>query len=450
MKADASRLRPDRSDPARPIETLARAIAGRDRLTIVTGDAGAGKTTLCLALASRFGPRNWGSLVLTPAVTPAALLRTILQDLGGVDPAGHVGPSEPQLATLLEYLRYASGGATVIVDSAHEMPAETLAIPVHAALAASREGVPLQVVLVGSPALDERLSDPALVDALREIDARHERLEPLDEADVKSFMERRWWHAAGGMGALTGAVRTPHLTPEAARAAFEASSGNPGTVAAIADHVWTGGPIPKSGRVEIAAMRVALRELGLAVAAPHVWKPVRAVAGIAAVGVVGIVAVTASRTFRQSSDAARGQNPASAAARVSTAVEREIADPSPLSAAVPPQQADGASTLPTDAAPALQTDAVSAPQASGHVDVTQDFATFRRTTLDKAAPLATAPDVRGMMRLEDDTKAWDAATNYTSHAAVTAFLIELERLTNEARERQLLADGRLLRAGRAQ
>jgi hypothetical protein len=77
----------------------------------------------------------------------------------------------------------------------------------------------------------------------------------------------------------------------------------------------------------------------------------------------------------------------------------------------------------------------------------QSFPAFQSEALERAARLAAEPDVRGLLKLQDEVHSWDSQTSYASHAAVEGLLGHLERLTDEARRRQLEEDRRLILEG---
>src|SRR4029079_6405285 len=54
----------------------------------LTGEVGAGKTTVCRALLEELGPSYRTALILNPMLTSSQLLRTVLKELGLQAPRG--------------------------------------------------------------------------------------------------------------------------------------------------------------------------------------------------------------------------------------------------------------------------------------------------------------------------------------------------------------------------
>jgi hypothetical protein len=84
--------------------------------------------------------------------------------------------------------------------------------------------------------------------------------------------------------------------------------------------------------------------------------------------------------------------------------------------------------------------AVPAPAPS----VDDGFESRRDRLLERAAVMASQPDVRGLMRLQDEVRSWEQDPDSPGREAVEKLLLELDELTNRARERQLGLDRRLL------
>ena len=91
----------------------------------ITGEVGAGKTTLCRAVLEQLGPNYVTALILNPCLTSAQLLRAILRELGLTPKADRVGSLEILNQFLLDQL--AKGHDVVLlIDEAQDLDSELL------------------------------------------------------------------------------------------------------------------------------------------------------------------------------------------------------------------------------------------------------------------------------------------------------------------------------------
>src|ERR1700686_837781 len=67
---------------ANAFDLLQYAIRRREGFVVITGDIGAGKTTLCRALLEKIDRATFTALVLNPFLTEEDLLKRILLDFG--------------------------------------------------------------------------------------------------------------------------------------------------------------------------------------------------------------------------------------------------------------------------------------------------------------------------------------------------------------------------------
>jgi type II secretory pathway predicted ATPase ExeA len=208
---------------------LRRALADDEGLILLSGEPGTGKTLLAHRLLETVPPESRTAFLTHGSFRRRAdLLRAILFDLGL--PYREMGEQELRLELTESCLDYFRGhGRTIIVaDEAHRLPVPLLDELRVLSNLAGKEGRAVQVVLIGLPALREKIDRPCL-DSLRQRLNVSCQLEPLsieESADYILHQIRR----AGGMTSLLGedvldilshaARGIPRLLNRAAHAAF--------------------------------------------------------------------------------------------------------------------------------------------------------------------------------------------------------------------------------------
>jgi general secretion pathway protein A len=188
------------------LDALKQSIADKRAFTILTGDHGMGKTTICRALVERLDPRTFSSCVFTPIASFADLLQAMLVDFGVlsregarsgrvVDRSAHclLGALHDFLLSIVPI----GANAVLIVDDAHQISGELLEeIRLLSNLEADDAKL-LQIVLVGQPDLLDRLGDEEAL-ALDQRISRRTDLTPLTQADVDGYIAHRLAVAQSG------------------------------------------------------------------------------------------------------------------------------------------------------------------------------------------------------------------------------------------------------------
>lgn len=188
---------------SRAFDALSAGIGRRESLLLVTGDLGAGKTTLCRTLMAALERKTRAALVGNSLLSPEDLLRLLLQDLGAIakEEVLHgrlVGATRLELRQMLDEflvrLRSAKDDAVLIIDEAHSLPAATVEQIVQlASLESNREKV-LQILLAGQPSMT---GGPALPRALDERLSTRAKVLPLERDECERYVQHRLTIAGG-------------------------------------------------------------------------------------------------------------------------------------------------------------------------------------------------------------------------------------------------------------
>jgi len=356
-------------------DELLYAIKRRESLTVLTGDIGTGKTTLCRAVLQNLDRKTFSAFVTDPFASREDLLKVLLTDfgVGSIEDLAS-GRLRNASRTELSYLLYEFLGtlvplqafAVVFIDEA-----QNLSVPLleEIRILSDADGQ-LQVVLVGQLEFRDKLKLPQM----RQLDQRvsvHSRLEPLDGAGVVGYISHRL-HRAGGSADRVS------FSGDAVEAIYELSGGVPRLINKVCDRALHLGHMHRLSIIDGAIVRTANSG-----AEPPPREPVIAPVFIAPDPVASIVnasAPVASPAPTAAPVASPAPTPAPVASPVATPAP--VPSPAPVPAALPaPAPAASATPAPlTSAAPAPRPAPPPAP------------ALVPETPLVEAAP-RTAPSV---------------------------------------------------------
>jgi general secretion pathway protein A len=219
----------------------------------ITGEVGAGKTTVCRAILGELSSQFRTALILNPLLTSAQLVRSILIELGEkpkkLDRAGYL---ERLNAYLLDQ---ATQGNDVVlfIDEAQDLSTELLEeVRLLSNLETDQRKL-LQIVLIGQPELREKLNNRNLRQLRQRITVRY-HLTPLSREETQRYIAHRLRVA----GATDG---HPTFTPWAMWAIHRYSRGVPRLINAICDKALLYGFVNGIDYFTVRRIRQAAREL---------------------------------------------------------------------------------------------------------------------------------------------------------------------------------------------
>jgi len=156
----------------------------------ITGDIGAGKTTLCRGVMNELEGKAKTSFVFNSDLSDSQLLQAIVEDFG-ITPKNKTkkGCFDALNQFLLEELRN-GGNAVLIIDEAQNLKPRALEqVRLLSNLETEREKL-LQIVLVGQPELREHLKNPSLTQLRQRISIRY-HLHSLDRDEIDQYIVHR-------------------------------------------------------------------------------------------------------------------------------------------------------------------------------------------------------------------------------------------------------------------
>ncbi|MDH3405108.1 MAG: AAA family ATPase [Acidobacteriota bacterium] len=217
----------------------------------ITGEIGAGKTTLCRALLKQLDDAAYRTaLVLNPKMNNTQLLRTILRELGlPADGADRVTLLERLNRFLLAEFE-AGRDVVLIVDDAQALTLGALEqIRLLSNLETDQRKL-LQIVLIGQPELRAKL---ARLEQLRQRITVRYHLRPLKLDETAYYIQHRL--------NVAGSPRPPLFSRWAVRTVQSYSRGVPRLINAVCDKALLCGYVYQTHELGVRHVRRAIREL---------------------------------------------------------------------------------------------------------------------------------------------------------------------------------------------
>jgi general secretion pathway protein A len=229
----------------------------------LTGEVGAGKTTICRRLLEELGPTYKTALILNPFLTIDQLLQAIVSELD-VNASG-----TDRLASMHALNQYVleqvnlGHDVVLIIDEAQNLSDELLEqVRLLSNLETDRQKL-MQIVLMGQPELRDKLAQPALRQLRQRITVRY-HLGPLDLRETSYYINHRL--------ALAGANGRPRFDESAVKLVHRYSGGVPRLINAVCDKALLAGFVTQAEVIHRKLVDLAIDELqGAVCATPGAW-----------------------------------------------------------------------------------------------------------------------------------------------------------------------------------
>lgn len=202
----------------------------RKGFILLTGEIGAGKTTLCRALMKELDLQYKVALILNPLLSPSGLLRAIITDLGI---SCKSRTRQDLIHALNEYL-LESNDVVILIDEAQNLSRGALEqIRLLSNLETEKEKL-LQLVLVGQPELRDILAKESLKQLNQRITVRY-HIHPLNLEETTFYIFHRL-NVAGAEGKI-------RFQEDALEEIYRYSHGVPRLINVLCDYSLTVGYI---------------------------------------------------------------------------------------------------------------------------------------------------------------------------------------------------------------
>ncbi len=228
-------------------------VSGDGGFVLLTGEVGAGKTTVCRCLLQQIPASCDVAYIFNPKLTVEELLSTICVEFGIACPSGNAS-IKVFVDCINAYLldAHAKGRHTVlIIDESQNLSAEVLEQMRLLTNLETNERKLLQIILLGQPELALMLDRPELRQLSQRIVARY-HLGPLAKPEVAAYVRHRL--------EISGAQR--QLFPAALMGrVYRLSGGVPRAINLLCDRALLGTYVQGKERVDRATLAQAAREV---------------------------------------------------------------------------------------------------------------------------------------------------------------------------------------------
>jgi putative secretion ATPase (PEP-CTERM system associated) len=217
------------------LNSLIYAINERRGFVVITGEIGAGKTTVCRTLLNKLELNTRVALITNTHITPRELIAEILDEFG----IEHKGGTKQKLLSYLNNFLIKQlaqdTNVVLIIDEAQNLAPKVLEeVRMLSNLETEKEKL-IQIILLGQPQLKVKLEKPTLEQFKQRI-AVYYHLNPLRKQEAQEYiMHRLKVVSSNGVAEI--------FTPKAMDLIFDSSHGIPRLINLICDSALLSGYI---------------------------------------------------------------------------------------------------------------------------------------------------------------------------------------------------------------
>jgi general secretion pathway protein A len=371
-------------------EALAHLLFGVDAgggFVLLTGEIGAGKTTVCRCFLEQVPPNCNVAYIFNPRLTAIELLRTICEEFRLPAPASDSSVKDlvDQLNAHLLTAHAAGRNNVLIIDEAQNLSLSVLEQLRLLTNLETSERKLLQIILIGQPELRDMLARPELEQLAQRIIARY-HLDALSVRETGAYISHRL--------AVAGLLGNTPFPPRLTRLIHKITRGVPRRINLLCDRALLGAYALGVRQVDRSILRAAAAEVFGAQPGVQPYRPY-AIAGVLAL-LAGGALLASGWNWRDAAGLVHA--PVAATASVATNIADAPAAPTPPAAEPAPSVA---SASPADPAPGAGSASVTA--ALGLEPVVRAAALSEIGTVVDGAPAEERAQLAGLAKLWQST-----------------------------------------------
>jgi len=223
-------------------------IENKKGFILISGEIGAGKTTLCRSLLKDLEKSHKVALVLHPTVSPSGILRAIIKDLG----VSAKARSTHDMIDILYSFLLETKNVVLLIDEAQNLSVSALEqIRLLGNLETEKEKL-IQIVLVGQPELKDILTKPSLKQLNQRISVRY-HLYPLSREETCQYIGHRL-QKSGEIGNL-------EFSGDALQLIYNYSGGIPRLINIICEYCLLAGFVKNTFLIDKDVVQHAVKEM---------------------------------------------------------------------------------------------------------------------------------------------------------------------------------------------
>src|SRR4051812_49336524 len=232
-------------------------VGGGGGFVLLTGEIGAGKTTVCRCFLEQIPRRCNVAYIFNPKLTVTELLKSVCDEFG--IPFEHQGPGTPTVKDYIDPLNefllktHAVGQNNVlIIDEAQNLSADVLEQLRLLTNLETNERKLLQIILIGQPELRTMLAKPELEQLAQRVIARF-HLDALSAPETDRYIRHRM--------EVAGLERPLPFEARAIRQIHQRSAGVPRRINLLCDRALLGAFASSRATVDRSTVQQAAREV---------------------------------------------------------------------------------------------------------------------------------------------------------------------------------------------